>query len=611
VKLLLAMIPLVVLASCMAACGTSELTGSTDPSSQRPLPGGQIVGFAHAAGGHAWLGLPFARPPVGELRWKAPRPPEPWTGTREALAFGPSCVQLAGPSGGRDGADAGEPTGSEDCLHLNVFAPRFEPDAVPGPGERLPVMLWVHGGGNTIGDAALYDGGTLAANGNVVVVTVQYRLGVLGWFSHPALRGDGTSADDRSGNYGTLDLVRALEWVEENVAAFGGDPRNVTVFGESAGGSNVSSLILSPRAAGLFHRAIVQSGGTRTFTRAQAEHWSDAPDPGHERSSRELIASWLVDRGAVADRAAARTRSTQMTPGELAAFVRSLPAPALLSAFDDGGLAGMYQAPLLIRDGRVLPEAQPAEVLRAGFYNRVPTILGSNRHENRLFALFLSEDVSRVFGLPVRVRDLRRYQLEADYPSLMWKALSVDEPARLMRAAQGPSVFAYRFDWDDEGGLPWLDFRDLLGAAHGMEIPFVFGRLQFFGLGWPVFTDEHAGSNRALSGAMRSYWTRFAATGDPGRGRDGALPAWTPWDEAGPDRFLVLDSGPGGIRMDGDALDREEVIRRVAADDRFVSDDERCRIYAQFVRYGRGMTRETYDAAHGGLCRERHPLEED
>jgi para-nitrobenzyl esterase len=283
----------------------------------------------------------------------------------------------------------------------------------------------------------------------------------------------------------------------------------------------------------------------------------------------------------------------------------------LLGVVEGNRLGGMYDVPRLIRDGVVLPDAEAMTAFAAGAYNRVPVIFGSNLHENRLFALFASEHVSRVFGLPVRVRDLRQYQLEADYASLMWKARGVDEPAAALAAVQGPGVYAYRFDWDDEPNLLWLDLSELLGAAHGLDIPFVFGRLRFFGRGWPIFSAGRAEQDMALARAMGSYWTQFARTGGPGRGGDGTLPEWRAWGEADGGHFLVLDSEhDGGVRMDGDVVTREEVIRRIGRDARFAFVGERCRVYAQFVRWGGGMSREAYDAIHDGRCREQHPLEE-
>jgi para-nitrobenzyl esterase len=290
-----------------------------DPDSQRSTQSGDVVGFVSEGGAHVWRGIPFATPPKGDLRWRAPRPPRPWEGVRESLEFGESCVQFAGLLSDDDRAEEGEPVGDEDCLHLNVYAPRRDPEALAGQRERFPVMFWIHGGGNTIGSSRVYDGSRLAVEHGLVVVTVNYRLGVFGWFAHPALPVEGTTPEDRSGNFGTLDLVRALEWVRGNIAAFGGDPERVTIFGESAGGRNVFSLLISPRARGLFQRAIVQSGATNTSPMDEAMGFSDDPQPGHAASSREVILRLLQRDGRAGDRAAAKAALASMAEPELRA----------------------------------------------------------------------------------------------------------------------------------------------------------------------------------------------------------------------------------------------------------------------------------------------------
>ncbi|HSJ97589.1 MAG TPA: carboxylesterase family protein, partial [Myxococcota bacterium] len=251
-----------------------EAPAVADPSSRRSLPAGEVVGATGRYGSHVWRGIPFAEPPVGGRRWRAPVAAAPWSGTREALVFGGHCMQFPSPFAGVEG-EPGEIQGSEDCLYLNVYAPKLEPAALPRGADRLPVLVWIHGGGNVIGLADFYDGGALAARERVVVVTVNYRLGPFGWFRHAALREADADPAERSGNFGTLDLVRALAWVRENVSGFGGDPERVTIFGESAGGTNVFTLLLAPQAAELFSGAIVQSGGTSFDSAARAEHWSD------------------------------------------------------------------------------------------------------------------------------------------------------------------------------------------------------------------------------------------------------------------------------------------------------------------------------------------------
>ncbi|MBW2272551.1 MAG: carboxylesterase family protein [Deltaproteobacteria bacterium] len=580
-----------------------------DPSSLRETRGGAVLGFSNELGAHVWRGIPFAKPPSGPLRWRAPRPPEPWQGTRQALAFGATCVQFAGPMSGDPRADGSEPAGSEDCLYLNIFAPRFEPGAVPRAGARLPVLFWIHGGGNTVGRADPYDGSLLALGEEVIVVTLNYRLGVFGWFAHPALRsaeGGGTSVDDRSGNYGTLDLVRGLEWVRENISAFGGDPERVTIFGESAGGLNVYSLLLSPRARGLFQRAISQSGGTWTSTVAEGENPAADPDaPGDAFSSSEVVAELMVRDGSASDRAAARALAEQWGHAKLARYLRDKPAGEVLGVYEGSGLGGMYRAPRLFRDGAVLPAEEPLEVFRSGRHNQVPAILGTNRDENKTFALFSSEHVAHVFALPVWLKDERRYELETSYPSLMWKAGGVDEPAAAMRASQGPSVFAYRFDWDEQPSLLWLDFSRLVGAAHGLEIPFVFGGLDLGPANRFLWDEERRPAAEELSRAIMSYWSQFAYTGDPLGGRQGNLPRWHPWNESseGSGKFLVLDTqAGGGLRMSNDSVTRKGVIAQVARDDRFESWAERCAIYADFVRWSGRMTEAEYASVADGAC---------
>jgi para-nitrobenzyl esterase len=269
----------------------------------------------------------------------------------------------------------------------------------------------------------------------------------------------------------------------------------------------------------------------------------------------------------------------------------------------------MYDVPQLIRDGHVLPSEPIVERFRRpGAYNAVPVIFGSNRDENKLFMLAGSDAVARIGPVPLWLKDERRYDLMAHYQSLAWKAGGVDEPARAVRASQGPTVFAYRFDWDEEPKLLWLDFSKLLGAAHGLEIPFVFGRLTFVGAERVIFDDARRPAAEELSRQMVSYWSQFADTGDPGRGRAGDLPRWSAWDASAPDapRFMILDTeADGGLRMSSDAVTNADVIARAEADTRFRDQRERCELYHALVRWGRNMTPEQYAE---GSCRD-YPLD--
>jgi para-nitrobenzyl esterase len=577
-----------------------------DPTSRRTLSSGVVVGFQGRYGSHVWLGMPYAAPPVGVLRWRAPLPPQPWAGTREALQLGSACTQYASVFGGVTDARPGTPVGSEDCLYLNVYAPRFNESAVPTAAARLPVMLWIHGGGNTIGEAGFYDGGNLAATQNVVVVAVNYRLGPFGWLRHSALRNDGADELDAAGNFGTLDLVRALHWVRENIAAFGGDPDNVTIFGESAGGVNVYTLLLSPVAHGLFHRAVVQSGGLFMSTVTQAEHFTDDPESGATNSSAEMVARLLVQDGTARDRASAKARLQAMNAEEAAGYLRRKSTFEILGAYQPMSGAGMIDMPLVFREGTVLPVEDPRQRLaQAGGYNQVPVMIGTNRDENKLFMAADPALVRRILWIFPRVRDERRYNLSSEYLAKMWKATGADEPAAAMRAVQGPSVYVYRFDWDEEPTVLGADLSVMLGAAHAFEIPFVFGHFDLGRAGNMIFSEANAAGRQVLSTQMMSYWTEFAYRGAPGRGRDGQLLEWTPWDDRAPSRpkFIVFDTpAAGGLRMANDALTRAAVLSAVDADPRLPTQRDKCAIFHDLARWSRGLPKEDYPTAGARGC---------
>lgn len=603
------------LAGALFSCAAPEEAPPrvADGDSRRSLVQGEVVGYEGDWGDQAWRGIPFAQAPVGELRWRAPRPPEPWEGTLEALEQPPACPQLAPPGGGRGGEDAGEPMGDEDCLYLNVFTPRFAPAEIPKGKARLPVMLWIHGGGNTIGDSRLYNGGRLATRHDLVIVAVQYRLGAFGWFSHPSLRLEGLDPGELSGNWGTLDLIRALDWTRENIAAFGGDPGNITVFGESAGGTNVFSLLVSPAARGRFQRAIVESGGLRTTPRAEAENLRDASLPGDDWSSSEVLLHLLMADGAV-DRSAAKVRLAAMEDGEIARYLRGRSRDEILSVYQGSRLGGMYRLPTLIRDGHVLPLAPPDELFASPQGTAaVPTILGSNRDESKLFLMFTSPHVARLFRLPLWIRDEQAYDLTAAYQSESWKLTGVDEPAAAMRRARPSPVFAYRFDWDEEPRVLFADFSKLLGAAHALEIPFVFGTLDLGPGNRFVWDEERIPQRDALSDAMMSYWAQFAYTGDPGRGRSGTLEAWTAWDASRPDapKFMILDTpADGGIRMSSEVVREAELVARLAADDRFASERDRCEIYHELATWREIVSEAEYARVCEGFPLDDHPWED-
>jgi para-nitrobenzyl esterase len=606
------------------------------PKTERVLRAGPVVGLEHPSGAHGWLGVPYAAAPVGALRWKPPQPAPTWSAPRQAVALGPMCMQY---SSGLSGAPLDEPpalVGQEDCLYLNVWSPPFDADAVPSGDAALPVMLWIHGGGNSLGHSGNSDGGRLAVAHDLIVLTINYRLGPMGWFRHPALsprspaeeavfETDGAARRDASapagpdagvleqpepgaahdaaflaeasGNWGTLDILFALQWVQDNIAGFGGDPGNVTVFGESAGGTNVMSLLASPLARGLFHRAIVQSGDYRPTPPAHAENYRDAEEPGSDASSREIVNRLLISEGKASDRDAARALQDSMSKDAIATHLRGKSAEAILSAYD-AGFGGMLRWPRLFADGHVLPAETDARELfgRAGGFITVPVILGTNRDEEKLFMLLDPRHVRRRFGVVRRFVDEAGYMRHAAYVSDAWKARGVDEVALAMTAAGHQDVYAYRFDWDEEDTVLGFDLSRALGAAHGLDIAFVFGDFGRGALSAPYLYDPaRIPARDALSYSMMGYWAEFARTGDPGRGRDGKAPRWTPWGRGG-QTMLILDTDEdGGIRMSSDVLTLADVKRRLVEDRSFGDQREHCEMYVRLFHGSERFDPVEYD----------------
>jgi para-nitrobenzyl esterase len=398
-KFILLLLLFVVLIAVGSAVGVysylspeEEAVKRTSPSSVRTLSTGDIIGLQGKHGAHVWLGIPYAQPPVGDLRWKAPLRALPWEGRKEMLGYGAQCPQL--PVIENIDADRAY-VGVEDCLRLNVWAPTYHKDGVPTADEALPVMFWIHGGGNTVGSGGsdlvqIYDGSMMATEQKVIVVSVNYRLGPMGWFFHDALRETSGTREDASGNYGTLDLISALGWVQENIAAFGGNPSNVTIYGESAGGFNVLSLMASPLARGLFHKAIVQSGGLNIFTRKQSQVPWKNQGGNHVMTSQEMTANWLVRSGRAPGKTSAMLMQSDLDSQALSNWLRSLPLQDIFDIFD-ASFAGMIEMPLLIGDGYVLPEMTAVEIFSdPALYANVPVILGTNRDEVALFLAFLA-----------------------------------------------------------------------------------------------------------------------------------------------------------------------------------------------------------------------------
>ena len=460
---------------------------------------GNVKGFEDESNTWAWKAVPFAKPPVGDLRWKAPRDPEPWDGVREETRFCSICAQF-------DPLMGEEVIGNEDCLYLNVWRPQSEE-------TDLPVYFWIHGGGNAIGSAnqtPTYFGSNLAQKSNMVFVSVNYRLGPFGWFTHPAL-GTGDAKDD-SGNYGTLDLIKALEWIQENIEAFGGDPDKVIITGESAGAVNVLSLILSPLANGLFHRALVQSGMTS----------STPVDVGVESAS-EVLSTLLVNDGTVANTAESQVHLDTLSNTEIQAYLRAKTPQEIFSCYEQRGF-GMVNVTDILEDGTVIV-AEGSSAFDTGTYpNKVPIMVGSNKEELKMFQ----------FMNPFFEGKDELYQSVTNYGSDFWKVNGVDDLARkLSDYPAQPNVYAYQFNWGagwDTGTSPIPEPYDLkIGSAHSLDVPFFLGNHSFnvFMTDW-VFTEENRPGREELGEAMMAYVAQFTQTGNPNESGSN-LPQWEPW----------------------------------------------------------------------------------
>ena len=548
----------------------SKIVYIEDLTTLKNTSSGQVIGFNHKFNSLAWYGIPYAKPPVNELRWRAPQPIENDKEIIKATSFSDICFQ------NRSFVDYSEEkenyVGSEDCLYLNIHSPRNLAE-----DESLPVMVWIHGGGNTTGAGSAYDFSRLASEQKVIVITINYRLGPFGWFYHPSLIETTDSKEDKSGNFGLLDQILALKWVKKNIKEFGGNPDNVTIFGESAGGHNVFSLISSNLASGLFHRAISQSGSTRTTSVEDASNYADDElNPGWPTSSREIVNNLLIRNNDAKDAYEAKILQDSMNNSNLKDFLQSLSSSEILDTYQEKIVAGMFNVPRIIADGYVLPK-QGME-FRRGQFNKVPTMLGTNRDEMKLFFALDEEFVTSFSNFIIFVKDKEKYEIENEYASNNWKISGVDQPARKLVKSGNLDVFAYRFDWDEEPTYLWMDFSKIFGAAHGFEIPFVSGSLEFFGFERFIINDKSRPAARELSNSMMSYWAEFAYTGNPGSGRQKDLEKWQPWQNGpGKDKFIVLDSSNDkGIYMSKSELFYDDELQRLAVDTRIGDIKTKC-----------------------------------
>lgn len=520
----------VVLAASLIGCAKGEAwTG--DPTVQTNY--GAIKGVEAGAANWVWEGIPYAKPPVDALRWKAPQDPEPWDGTRNSTDSFDVATQ---PATSETWNPLGSITGSEDCLYLNIWRPQTDE-------TNLPVYFWIHGGSNVFGGARDYNGASIASRCNMVVVVIQYRLGPFGWFNHPALK-TGATVEEKSGNFGTLDTIKALEWVQGNIEAFGGDPNNVTIAGESAGAHNVTNLLISPLAAGLFHRAISESGGLTTTSVDEGIAYANA-----------TIDNLLIADGTVEDKAATEKYREAMSYAEIEEYLRGKDTGDIIEA--QLNKYGSLDSHCAYEDGVVLP-GSVLSTIESGNYNQVPIILGGNEYETKCFLPLFGAAVPTSSGHtwfdlykvldpkdPLSLDEVMPTQADKDlyeacgyYGARNWKAKYVDAIARQLKEQQD-NVYAYLFKWGTKGSGP-EPFDFILGAGHAMEIPFFFGSNEsLFGYS---FTEDNRSGREELQTAMMAYLAQFAATGNPNKPGPG-LPEWEQWSNiTGEPKCIVFDA---------------------------------------------------------------------
>ena len=524
-----------------------------------------------------WEDIPYAEPPVGELRWKAPRKIEDNSQLIKPKS-GNFCIQRTSGFGGTGDFSDDKISGSEDCLYLDIFSPSLNPK------KNLPVMIWIHGGGNTSGLKDIYNFDKFVRKHNVLVVRINYRLGPFGWFTHPAIQ-DLHDGIDQTSNFGTLDIVASLDWVNENINLFGGDQNNITIFGESAGGHNVFSLLVSKQAKGLFHKAISMSGYTESIPSKDAYKQS-------EQSFKSNHTSWSVVNRILMDLNYER-KQDEFSKIEIRNILYGLSGIDFYSYYQDR--KNFEEIPLLTNDGIVIPKIGLEEALsKTKHVNIVPTIAGSNRDEVKFWLAFsdyfVSVDYSvgsSLFGLPkISIKDEDSYEAFNYYRSSAWKVRGVDNPLKSLANAGNKKLFSYRFDWDDQRRFLIADFKKLIGATHAMEIPLLAGDTTLVG-GPPVsnFIYPKGISKFYTSRNMMRFWANFAKEGDPGLSSNNIK-----WEQYIPDDkdfypFMIIDNKKN-LKMSSSNITLRKLTQELFQDNR-LNEIEKCvALYQMFTFVG-------------------------
>ncbi len=527
-----------------------------------------------------WDDIPYAEPPIDELRWKAPRKI-----TQRSTLIEPKegnfCIQRTSTLGGSAQYSDDDISGTEDCLYLDIFAPLNKSQ------ELLPVMIWIHGGGNTSGLKDIYDFSNLVKKHNVIVVRINYRLGPFGWFTHPSIQ-ELQSGIDQSSNFGTLDIISSLEWVQENISLFGGDSKNVTIFGESAGGHNVLSLLVSKKAKGLFHKAISMSGYTESIS-AKDAYKQDKKSSTSDYSSYEVVKKIMKDQQI-------RNNDTKNNNQEIRKILYNLKGKEFYKYYSER--KSFQEIPLLTNDGIVVPsEGLEAALSMKEHVNNVPTIAGSNRDEVKLWLAFSEYFVSidssltgSILDIPkVVLKDEGAYEAFNYFRSNAWKIRGVDKPLRSLHKAGNSKLYSYRFDWDDHRRFLIADFKKLFGAAHATEIPLLAGDNKLVG-GPPVsnFIYPKGISKFFTSRNMMIFWSNFAKSGEPGYSSNNIK--WEPYLANSSFNYMIIDKRKN-LKMVSDDISFEDLSKQLYYDSR-LNEIEKCVILYQMSTY---VGNDTYD----------------
>ena len=515
-----------------------------------------------------WEDIPYAKPPIGNLRWKAPRELNNINNIIHPKDNN-FCIQKTSSLGGSSQFSDENISGSEDCLYLDIFAPKKTSD------KPLAVMFWIHGGGNTSGLKDLYDFSKMVRKHEVIVVRINYRLGPFGWFTHPAIQ-DLQEGIDKTSNFGTLDIIAALKWVQQNIRLFGGDPKNVTIFGESAGGHNVYSLIASKKAEGLFHKAIAMSGYTTSIS-SQDAYMQDGFSATSDYTSWEVLNKIT------------NNEQEKISKEELRKILYEISANDFFNIYANRD--SYQELPLLTSDNIVIPGIGLREALKYdNLVNNVPLIAGSNADEVKLWLgtaeYFVDTEYSflgSILGIPkVVLKDEDAFEAFNYYRSSAWKIRGVDDPLYSLSKAGNNKLYSYRFDWDDHSKFIAGDFKKLIGAAHATEIPLLAGNYELVG-GFPLSTLIYppSRSKRYVSKNMMKFWANFAKYGSPGSSTNSI--EWEPFDLVNNPKFIILDE-KNNLKMSTNKISFESLSEELHVDIR-VNDIEKCVILLQMFTF--------------------------